>query len=425
MNFIILFSGIILSIFLRVFFVVNGLDVADVKLLHEMGETVLKGTNPYLSLNFNIYPPIAVYLEAATLYFSNILNIPFHILTKLWPNLADIITTLILYKFLISQKVKPVKASLWSLLFILNPVSIIISSAHGQLDPIPSLLVLFTIYLLTFNVTRFSVYLSALLLGLAIAIKPNPVMLLPIFLFYVQKSLKQKVIFLLLIITPLTVTLSPFLLHNAPEIIKNLLNYSGVYDFGYSAILRGVWYQKNANFWLPLTNELLDASKLSFLAGAFFTFVLFIKSKDLVKSCLAIYLLFLTFYFGISAQYLIWILPLAIAAREKMIIPFSFAGIIALLGFYMFFGPDILLGKFSSGAVFQSKYMPIYVVGNLALWFITFWWFVKTIKNYFKTAFTTFSPFHKKFVKLGFVIFLIFLVPTLRLIVVMLPQLIY
>mgnify|MGYP001573810476 CR=1 FL=1 len=70
----ILLLGILLSALLRGFFILNGTEVADIIKLKEMGEAVLKGANPYLSIPYNVYPPGALYLEATTLYLSNFFN---------------------------------------------------------------------------------------------------------------------------------------------------------------------------------------------------------------------------------------------------------------------------------------------------------------------------------------------------------------
>ncbi|MCL5069535.1 MAG: hypothetical protein M1308_01340 [Actinobacteria bacterium] len=377
MAFFILFAGIVLSAAVRLFFIVNSLDVADVLKTHQVAQTILQGHNPYQSLWFAMYPPLNYYLEAATLYFSNLSSIPFHMLTKLWPNLADIAIGLILYKFLLQQNVKPIFASFWSLVFLLNPISIIISSAHGQVDSIPSMLVVLSVYFLTTKPVKPYFLWSALFLGLGIAIKPNPLMLLPLFILCLKSSVKQKIIFALVSITPIAVSVIPFLLQGTYQVITKVFNYSGVYDFGYMAVLRGLWFQQNANIWIPVSNELALTSKIIFLLGLIVLTLLFSKSRNLVKGILAIYLLFLGFYFGISAQYLSWILPFAVLERYKMTFLFSLTGIIALLGFYMFFGPDILLGKLSIISAFQSKYMPIYVIGNLALWITVVWWLIK------------------------------------------------
>ena len=303
MSIVILLSGIFISILIRTFFIVSGTNIADIKLLFGMGEALLKGLNPYLSLSYNSYPPVAIFIQALTILLSNISNVPFHILVKLWPNLADIIITLILYKFLTKIKVKPIFASLWSLIFILNPISIIISSAHGQIDSIPSLLVLISIYLLSLsNKPKFR--LSAFLLGLAIAIKPNPLMLLPFFLIIKKIDLRQRVTFLLTSIAPVVLIFAPFVLQSPQQILVKMVQYGGVHDFSYAAIIRGFWYQQNAQTWLPQTGQIFEASKLAFILGAIFLLVLLSQSKNLLKACLAVYLLFLGIYFGVSAQYL-------------------------------------------------------------------------------------------------------------------------
>ncbi len=413
MSTLILFIGIFLSVLIRVFFILSGTHVADIKLLFGMGDAVLKGLNPYISLSFNSYPPIAVYIEAFTILLSNTLNIPFHILTKIWPNLADIAITLLLYRFLIRLNVKAVSASFWSLIFILNPISIIISSIHGQIDSIPSLLVLISIYLLTLaNKPRFN--LSALILGLAIAIKPNPLMLLPFFLIISKINLKQVFTFLLTSLAPVALVFAPFILQSPQQILVKMVSYGGVYDFSYAAILKGFWYQQNAETWLPQTNQMFDSSKLAFILGTIFLLVLFAKSKNLLKACLAVYLLFIGIYFGVSAQYLYWVLPIAVLAKEKMSILFSITGTLALLGFYTYFGPDILFGKFWNGTAFQSKYMLFYFVGNLLLWVTTLWWFIAIVKDQMQTTFKTFTPVRKKLIFALLSIFLISLLPVLH-----------
>lgn len=380
MGSLILFLGIFLSVLLRAFFILHGAEVADISKLREMGEAVLNGINPYLSIPYNVYPPLAIYIEAGTLSLSYFFDIPFHILTKILPNLADILTTFLIYKFLIKTRVKPIFACFWSLAFVLNPISIIISSAHGQIDSIPSLLVLFAIYVMVFYSHKLH-NLAAISLGLAITIKPNPLMLLPSFYLLKNQSLKQKVTFLLICILPIAVMITPYTKSGNLKILEGLFGYSGVYDLGYAAVFRGISYQDNANFWLPQSQKLSETSKLIFFTGLILLSMFFLRGRNLVRSCLSIYLLFLTVYFGISAQYLSWILSLAIIAREKMIIYFSFTGLFALLGFYMFFGPEIIFGKLLNLAAYQSKYISMYFFGNLIFWITTLWWFIKIVKK--------------------------------------------
>ncbi len=416
LSIIVLILGISLSVLIRIFFISTGFETADIIKFHQLAEVMLKGNNPYALYDFANFPPIGIYLEAVVLYLSNIFSIPFHVMTKILPNLADIIITLAIYKFLIRNRVKPLNAALWSLTYILNPISIIISAAHGHLYSISSLLILLSIYIVTSNPTKHLKPIAALFLGIAIAIKPYPVMLLPLFLIYKRMNLKQTLLFLFISLAPAIIPLIPYLWLTPHQTIVNVFGYSGSYDISYAAILRSLWHQQNAQIWLPQAEQMLSLTKWTFIFGAIFLMVIFSRAKDLLKSCLAVYLLFIGIYFGISAQYLSWILPLASSTRQKILLPFSLVGTIAIIGFYTFFGPDILFGKLWHVPAYQSKYMLIYFVGNLLLWITTLWWLINLIKKYLHSSLQTFSTLHKRLVILTLSIFILSMIPVLQLI---------
>lgn len=375
--------GILLTIAIRVYFILNGSDIADIHSLHEMGQIALKGENPYLLLNYNTYPPTALYLEIVTIKLSQFTNIPFHMLIKLWPNLADIVTGLLIFWFLSKKGNSIFTATVWSLVFLLNPISIITSSAHGQIDSIPTLLVIIAIVILQFKYSKTYLLISAILLGLAITIKPNPLILAPAFLIYLHKKISffEKVKFLFVVIVPITILLLPFLQNNTQYILGKLLNYSGSHDFGLSAVLRTMNFYKNATLYLPYADELLMYSKWIFLIFLTIFMVLFRKANNIIKLALITYLLFLTFYFGISAQYLSWILALAVLEKDKMIIPYTIFGLVAMLGFYMYFNPTILLARFSSIQVYLPQFMQVYALSNLFFWLMMFLWLIILIKK--------------------------------------------
>jgi hypothetical protein len=54
------------------------------------------------------------------------------------------------------------------------------------------------------------------------------------------------------------------------------------------------------------------------------------------------FLLFLTFYGAISAQYLLWVVPLAALWPERWMIAHGVACTVALAGFYFFLAPGVL-----------------------------------------------------------------------------------
>ena len=325
-------TGIFISLTIRAYLIFNGSEVGDIHALWEMGDLTLRGVNPYIALNYNTYPPLALYLQAATIKLSAFLDIPFYILIKFWPNLADLLITFLLCYFLIKQGLSKVSAYAWSLIFFLNPVSIIISASHGQIDSVPSLLVISSILLMIFKKTLSYTLLSAFLLGLAIAIKPNPLILLPLLLTFKRTSIKNAVLFLLISIVPVSILIWPFLQDYPNLILTKLLNYSGSKDFGLPAILRGFYYLKTSDYNLIFSEDVLRLSKMIFLIGFLILVLIFRYSGKLIIACLAAYLLFLTIYFGISAQYLSWILPFAILNKDLMIIPYSIASFLTLIG---------------------------------------------------------------------------------------------
>ncbi len=342
-----------------------------------MGDMMIKGINPYLTLNYNSYPPLAIYLEVAAINLSQLLHIPFYILTKVLPNSADILAGVFIYWYLYKKGTKPIIASFWSLVFLLNPISIIISSAHGQIDSIPTFLVILSIFLLSFYQSKLYIFLSALLLGLAVAVKPNPLILLPFFIIFLKSNLKTRICFIFLTILPVVILFLPFLQDNPQYILQKLLIYSGSNDFGLPAVIKTSYFKQNATFELPFNDQLLLYTKIIFLIGLSLIITLYIKSKKIITGCLAAYLLFLAVYFGISAQYLSWVIPLAILDKDKWVIPFSISGFIALLAFYLFFNPAILLVQFSNIQPYQSQFLPLFPLTNLVFWTITFLWLLK------------------------------------------------
>lgn len=376
-----LIFGVLLSVAIRTYFILHGSDVGDIHSLHEMGQITLKGFNPYLLLNYNSYPPLALYLEIITIKLSELINIPFYILIKIWPNLADFITGGIIYWFLIKKGSSILRASLWSLIFLLNPISIIISSTHGQIDSITTLFVTIAGLILIFHTSKKRFFVSSILLGLAISVKPNPLILLPAFLIYINKkaNLLMKVIFTALTFAPAILLFWPYLAGNVQYISGKLFAYSGSNDFGLAAFLRLLNFYQNASYHLPYTDELLSISRNIFIILLILFLFIFRNSKNIIKLSILSYLLFLTVYFGISAQYLSWILALAVLLKDKMIIPYTVFGCIALFGYYMYFNPALIINEFGSIQPYNLQYMLIWVVGNILLWLTNLFWIIKIL----------------------------------------------
>ena len=378
---LILLLGFFLSLVIRTLLILNGSEVGDIHALFEMGEVTLKGANPYIVLGYNSYPPLALYIEILTIKLSQIFNIPFYMLIKLWPNLADFLTAFLIFWGL--KKHTNIKsAAIWSLVFLLNPISILISASHGQLDSIPTFLTVLAAILLQFKVSKMRVFTAALLLGFSISIKPNPLFLLPVFLTFMYKNttILQKLGFIVLTFTPIIVLMLPFLQSNPQYVVERLVNYSGSSDFFLAAPLRTWYFYQHATYNLPFIDILLSYSKIIFSA-ALILIIILKNAKDLIKLVLIAYLTFLTIYFGISAQYLSWILPFGILLKDKMVVPYTLFGLISLLGFYMYFNPAIIISHLSTIEPYNFQCMLTFAVGNLVLWFVIVRWLIKILRR--------------------------------------------
>lgn len=413
----IFFIAILISLLIRLSFILSGKHVGDIYLLYNMGVSLFNGLNPYLKLDFYSYPPLAIYIQTLSVYLSSILHIPFMMVSKFFPNLADFLTAIIIYKFLTRSGTKLVVAACWSGLFLLNPLSIIISSAHGQLDSITNFFVILSIYLLQDKKKYY--YLSALALGLSISIKPNPVILLPFFLINLQGDLKIKLRYLALVSLPFILTLLPFATQNVFDILLKILGYTGVNDMSFSAVLRGIWYDSTGSINLPLTKEFIDVGKINFLSFYLFLFLYFSK-KQLIRACLSVYLGYLIFNFAVSVQHLIWVIPLAILIKDRMLIFYLIFATLAALGFYLFFGQNILLGNLSNLEPFkkyiypQESFAHLYVIGNFLFWVFNIIWLLKIIKSEGR-EFSKFGRLRKNLIFLSLGFFALTFIPIFQL----------
>ena len=79
----------------------------------------------------------------------------------------------------------------------------------------------------------------------------------------------------------------------------------------------------------------------------------------LTQASLAVFLGFLVMYGAVSAQYLLWPIPLAVLLPDAWLALYSVAATAALVGFYLFLAPGVLhpgggpglLGPDTAGAV--------------------------------------------------------------------------
>ena len=159
--------------------------------------------------------------------------------------IADIAVNITLYLAIFRQRQKD--AILWGALYAINPVSILITSFHGNITVIPTLFT-FLAYIVLLNGVQDNYRLSALLLGLAIGFRSYPILLLPFFILIPDFSLTKKIKYAAYALVPTFLSFVPFLLLNPGAVAKEVLSYSGWADHGFVAILRAVYSFKTGLF---------------------------------------------------------------------------------------------------------------------------------------------------------------------------------
>ena len=174
-----LWAVILIAVALRVIPALFGVITADIKfhLAYVMQFVHSPGSSLYLygaikALYHNT--PIWLFVETLTLFAATKLSISFAVLVKLWPILADTGIILLLYRM--------EGGTHFAWLYALNPVSILITGFHGQFDPVVMFFMLAAILLAMRGTKKREFFAASLLLGIGIALKGFPILLLPFFL---------------------------------------------------------------------------------------------------------------------------------------------------------------------------------------------------------------------------------------------------
>ncbi len=311
--------------------------VADVLRYQKAARHVLDVSwNPYLAPRLYPYPPLWIWAEAGSEWLARETGASFAVLVKLPVLLADLGIILACW----ASASRSAQRASW--LFALHPVSILVTSFHGQFD---SVMLLFVLMALRFHgAGRFDA--SALSLSGAIATKSFPVLLLPFFV--VSLGVSRAVRFVLLAIVPVLLLLLPYAIADIGALAHELLGYGGIADFGWIGAWRGLrWMatgalaRSEAQHW----PDAVLAAKLLFLvayAAGLWAVATRRLRLTLPEVTLAVFLAFIVFYGAISAQYLVWPVPFGALLPGVGFALYSAAAVLALVGFYLFLAPGVL-----------------------------------------------------------------------------------
>jgi len=278
----------------------------DLQSYLQVGDLTLRGINIYPTIAnlHHPYLPFFLYVEALAVYFSQSKIIVVAII-----KFINIIFDLgILYLVYLLSK-KNLKTSL---VYAINPITILITTLHGQFDVIPVFFILLSIYLIKIK-KDFRVILS---FSIAILLKTWPL----IFLIPIVRNIKNIKTLFLLGLFPIVFTLIYcfFYKTNPIEIGKTLISYQGLYGIWGPLILFG---KQRILFQKLLT--------IIFLIG-FFIYSYANLEKDIVRNILKLLFFFYIFTTNFSIQYFVWIIPFLIIIKPR-----NYAFLITLMTFYL------------------------------------------------------------------------------------------
>jgi hypothetical protein len=313
---------------------------ADVERYRKVAAHVLDVSwNPYTAPRLYPYPPVWVWAEAGSEWAARRWGLRFAVLVKVPVLAADLGIVALLGVMGRERGLGSMPA--W--FYALHPVSVLVSGFHGQFDAIMLLLLLLS--LVAFGRGRSDA--SALALAGAIAVKSFPVVTLPFFLLALPAR-RERARFLALATLPVVLLLVPYAVNDLPALRRELFGYGGVADFGWIGLVRGLTWlatgelaRSEARHW----NASIEVGRWLFLA-AFAALVYACATRrlrpTLVEGALVAFMAFLTLYGAISAQYLLWVVPLGLLVPDRHVAAHGLAATAALVGFYTFLAPGVL-----------------------------------------------------------------------------------
>jgi hypothetical protein len=358
--------------------------VADVLRYHKVASHVLDVSwNPYLAPRLYPYPAAWIWVEVAAEWLARHAGVPFALAVKLPIVLADAALAGLLASWSRDRVAAgTVPAFRWAgWVYALHPVAVLVTGFHGQFDAVALLALLYALRARE----RGHLDRSALALSAAIAVKSFPVLVLPFVLLFLPRR-RARVRYVVLALLPVLLLLAPFAIADAAALRRELFAYAGVADFGWIGGLRAVratatghLARAGAEQW----GTLVTVSKLAFIAGAAALWLATAMGRlrwSLEASALAVLLAFEALYGALSAQYLLWPVPLALLLGERLAALHGAAATLALVGFYVLLAPGVLTAA-DVTLIPAALAQWFWTGGTVAVWLVSAIWLADVLRR--------------------------------------------
>ena len=285
--------------------------------------------------------PIAYMLPAWMQSLSLIASIPENVAQKLPAILGDMLAALLLWRL----SVRSERPWLWPAVYLLNPVTIMLSAYHGNVDPLMVAAMLWALALL-WNDRSVT---SGFALGLSILMKPTALLVLPPLAFPLTwRSLKFIAAALL---TAASICV-PFILID-PTFGRFLGSYGGAYgEWGLPLILREIGHAFNLHAETAWVEQFGRYVMVAALAVWFVYMMKRWRLESLTGNARAIAATWLFFYViatGWGVQYLSLALPFLLIVSVRLAVIYSAATAPYLLATYLYAGK---FGKYAGQSAF-------------------------------------------------------------------------
>jgi glycosyl transferase family 87 len=290
-------------------------DIASYRM---QAETVFRHINIYTYAPADDrypYPPVWIWIIAALRWLSTALSVRFEAMAKLPAVLGDLAIAGALYLYARERVGAGWRALIPPALFAFNPLVILISAGHGQLDALVVLFVLLAVHLRGPHADRHLAW-SALALGMAIALKGYPVLVLP-YLALTVASWRKRLLVTALSLVPV---LASFIVYAAvfgytERMMSAVLRYRSSHIFGWIAVSAD-------SPWLERVSNVQTAHATHVALALLIVVIPLLLMRG--RPAAAIAFVFCAFYattLSMAPQYLLWAVPfLCLAAPVGMVV---------------------------------------------------------------------------------------------------------
>jgi hypothetical protein len=285
----------------------------DVQAFDAIGKTLLAGGNPYHTRYPWGLPSPWIFVSALAHLVSDDTPLPFHLAIKLFVIASDLAIVFALHAFADRfSGVHGERGFRTAMLYALNPVSIYATAIHGQFDSLPALCVMMAAVAGTRPSDDARGWRIGFWIGAGAATKTWPLLVLPAFLAPRQTLRRRFAIVFLALVIFLVFLAGPSLFVGLQPVRDAIRHRGAAGWWGLSGLAVAGWSVDDRTVRIAFDVSMIAASVL-------------LAARRTSPHVGALFLL-LTAYLtapGFGAQYLVWIIPLALLVDAPNAIVYS------------------------------------------------------------------------------------------------------